>query len=62
MDQKAKPVEAQLIAHKLVNFASSTQSSGASNDNFRNICCKISCLRASPRIFDNLKYGIISYF
>ena len=27
--------------------------------NFRNICCKISCLPASPRIFEHLKYGII---
>ena len=30
--------------------------------NFRNICCKISCLPASPRIFEHLKYGIIAYF
>ena len=29
---------------------------------FRNICCKISCLPASPRIFENLKNGIIAYF
>ena len=30
--------------------------------NFRNICCKISCLPASPRIFEHLKNGIIAYF
>ena len=29
---------------------------------FRNICCKISCLPASPRIFENLNNGIIAYF
>ena len=29
---------------------------------FRNICCKISCLPASLRIFKNLKNGIIAYF
>ena len=28
---------------------------------FRNICCKISCLPASPRIFENLKNVIIAY-
>ena len=32
------------------------------NQNFRNICCKISCLPASPRIFEHLKNGIIAYF
>ena len=31
-------------------------------ENFRNICCKISCLPASPRIFEHLKYGIIARF
>ena len=51
--------------------------SGAPNDNFRknicseddlrsrifgNICCKISCSPASPRIFGHLKNGIIAYF
>ena len=30
--------------------------------NFRNICCKISCLPASPRIFEHLKNGIIAHF
>ena len=30
--------------------------------NFRNICCKISCLPASPRIFEHLKSGIIAHF
>ena len=30
--------------------------------NFRNICCKISCLSASPKIFEHLNNGIISYF
>ena len=30
--------------------------------NFRNICCKISCLPASPRIFEHLKYGITAHF
>ena len=30
--------------------------------NFRNICCKISCLPASPRIFDHLKPGITALF
>ena len=30
--------------------------------NFRNICCKISCLPASPRIFELLKNGIIAHF
>ena len=29
---------------------------------FRNICCKISCLPASPRIFEHLKKGIIAHF
>ena len=29
---------------------------------FGNICCKISCLPASPRIFEHLKIGIISHF
>ena len=28
----------------------------------RNICCKISCLPASPRIFEHLKNGIIAHF
>ena len=30
--------------------------------NFRNICCKSSCLPASPSIFEHLKNGIIAYF
>ena len=30
--------------------------------NFRNICCKISCLLASPRIFEHLKKGVIAHF
>ena len=30
--------------------------------NFRNICCKIYFLPASPRIFEHLKNGIIAYF
>ena len=30
--------------------------------NFRNICCKISCLPASPRIFEHLQNGIITHF
>ena len=30
--------------------------------NFRNICCKISCLPASPRIFEHVKNGVIAYF
>ena len=30
--------------------------------NFQNICCKISCLSASPRIFEHLKNGIIAHF
>ena len=30
--------------------------------NFQIICCKISCLPASPRIFEHLKYGIIAHF
>ena len=30
--------------------------------NFRNICCKISCLPASPRIFEHLKNGITAIF
>ena len=39
----------------------------APNDNFRkisvrNIFSKISCLTASPRIFEHLKNGIIAYF
>ena len=29
--------------------------------NFRNICCKISCLPAPPRIFEHLKNGIIAH-
>ena len=32
------------------------------NQNFRNICCKISCLPASPRIFEHLQFGIITHF
>ena len=43
---------------------------GAPKVNFRriyvwrktNICCKISCLPASPRIFEHLKTGIIAHF
>ena len=30
--------------------------------NFRSICCKISCLPASPRIFEHLQNGIIIHF
>ena len=30
--------------------------------NFRNICCNIFCLPASPRIFQHLKNGIIAHF
>ena len=30
--------------------------------NFRKICCKISCLAASPMIFEHLKNGIIPIF
>ena len=30
--------------------------------NFRNICCKISCLPASPWIFEHLKNGKIDHF
>ena len=30
--------------------------------NFRNICCKISCSPASPRILEHLKNGIIAHF
>ena len=33
-----------------------------SEDDFRNNCCKISCLPASPRIFEHLKNGIIAHF
>ena len=29
---------------------------------FRSICCKISCLPASPRIFEHLQNGIITHF
>ena len=29
---------------------------------FRNICCKLSCLPASSRIFKHLKNGIIAHF
>ena len=29
--------------------------------NFRNICCKIFCLPASPRIFEHLKNDIIAH-
>ena len=29
---------------------------------FGNICCKISCLPASPRIFEHTKNGIIAHF
>ena len=32
------------------------------NQNFRNIRCKISCLPASPRIFEHLQNGIITHF
>ena len=32
------------------------------NQNFQNICCKISCLPASPRIFEHLQNGIITHF
>ena len=30
--------------------------------NFRNICRQISCLPASPRIYEHLKNGIIAHF
>ena len=30
--------------------------------NVRNICCKMSCLPVSPRIFENLINGIIAHF
>ena len=30
--------------------------------NFRNICCKISCFPAFPRIFEHLKNGVIAHF
>ena len=30
--------------------------------NFQNIFCKISCLPASPRIFEHLKKAIIAHF
>ena len=30
--------------------------------NFRSFCCKISCLPASPRIFQHLQIGIITQF
>ena len=30
--------------------------------NLRNICCKISCLPASPRIFEHQQNGIITHF
>ena len=30
--------------------------------NFRNICCKISCLPASPRTFEHLKNSIFAHF
>ena len=30
--------------------------------NFRSICCKISCLPASPRILEHLKNGKIAHF
>ena len=33
-----------------------------SEDDFRNIFCKIYCLPASPRIFEHLKHGIIANF
>ena len=33
-----------------------------SEDDFRIICCKISCLPASPMIFEHQKNGIIAYF
>ena len=29
---------------------------------FANICCRTSCLPASPRIFEHLKNGIIAHF
>ena len=35
---------------------------GLRSRNFRNICCKISCFPASPRIFEHLKNGIIAHF
>ena len=31
-------------------------------ENFRNICCKISCLPACPRIFEHLRDGTIAHF
>ena len=30
--------------------------------NFWNICCKISCLHASPKIFEQIKNGILAHF
>ena len=32
------------------------------DQNFRNVCCKTSCLPASPRIFEHLKNGKIANF
>ena len=33
-----------------------------SEDDFRNICCNISCLPASARTFEHLKNGITAHF
>ena len=30
--------------------------------NFRNVCCKISCVHASPRIFEHIKNGVFAHF
>ena len=62
---------------KALLFFSGKERVGAPNDNFRKnicseddlrsrifetFCCKISCLPASPRIFEHLNNGIIAYF
>ena len=45
-----------------VNFGKYLFEDNFEIQNFRNICCKISFLPVSPRIFEHLKNGIIAHF
>ena len=44
------------------NTCSENDSRSKLKKNFRNIYCKMSCLPASPRIFEDLKNSIIAHF
>ena len=55
----------QLMCYKLIPGAPNVnfRKMSVRQTNFQNICCKSSCLPASPRIFEHLKKnGIIAHF